>query len=165
MLAELEASNIIMLDSSAWATLETLDGRLKIQELVDCGVRIALIASVDHETVKNIEARGIRGLLPPHAEIETVLKLLHDLAAGRPSFYSDDNATLESQIYRLSGRQLEILRALCRGRLGSQVATDLGVSRSCVKEHLGVIRERLGFARRSQVIAAFSNYLGGVELA
>jgi DNA-binding NarL/FixJ family response regulator len=160
----LRASSIVMLDSAAWATLEVQGECSRIHDLANRGVFIVLIASIDQTTAQHVETRGIRGLLPPSVEIEVVRVLLEDFAAGRCSFRPEREPTLETEIYRLSNRQLTILRSLCRGRLIGQISKDLGVSQTTVKEHFGAVRERLGFQRRTQVIAAFAPHFGGIEL-
>jgi DNA-binding NarL/FixJ family response regulator len=163
-LNRLRASSIIMLDSSAWATLEVQSECPSIHDLANRGIFIALIASIDQTTAQHVETRGIRGLFPPNVGIEVVRDLLEDFAAGRCSFHPEKEPTLETEIYRLSNRQLTILRSLCRGRLVGQISKDLGVSQTTVKEHFGAVRERLGFQRRNQVIAAFAPHFGGIEL-
>lgn len=162
---KLGSSSIVVLDSSAWATLELEWAYARIQDLINHNISIVLIASIDFCTLKNIQARGIRGLLSPRADRETILKLFEDLSAGREKFFPEEHATLESQIYRLSNRQLEILRSLCRGQRARQVAGHLGISDSALKNHLEIIRKKCGLERTNQVVAAFASYFGPIELS
>lgn len=163
-LMKLKGSSIVLLDFSAWVILESQDSGSLIRKIADRGVSIALLASVDREALRHIEKRGIRGLLPPHAEVEAVHNLLHELFAGRSSLCSQDSTTPESQVYRLSILQLKILRSLCRGRLERQVATELGMSHRAVKDHVSFTRKKLGFERTTQLVAAFAGYLGEMPL-
>jgi DNA-binding NarL/FixJ family response regulator len=122
----LKKADVLLLDSPAWATLAVQRGVPKIEDLSNHGVSVALIASVDRGDIKSIQARGIRGLLPPDAELNAVVELFEHLFDGRSSFRPDDHATLESQIYRLSNRELQILRSLCRGQSGVPDGEGLG---------------------------------------
>ncbi len=154
-LLKLKGSSIVFLDFSAWVILESQDSGSLIRKIADRGVSIALLASVDREGLRHVEKRGIRGLLPPHAEVEAVHNLLYELFAGRSNLCSQDCTTPESQVYRLSILQLKILRSLCRGRLERQVATELGMSHRAVKEHVSFTQKKLGFERTTQLVAAF----------
>lgn len=158
-LIELRTSSIVLLDSSAWTTLELDGGYAQIQSLIDRNIFIVLIASIDLGAMKNVQARGIRGLLSPNADGEAVCRLIEDLSVGREKFFPEEHATFESQIYRLSNRELEVLRLLCKGQVTRQVARNLGVRESTIRNHLSIICRKCGFKRSAQAIAAFSNYL------
>lgn len=53
----------------------------------------------------------------------------------------------------LSARQVEIIECVARGMTNDQVAFELGVSASTVKNHLYTACRRLGAASRSQAVA------------
>jgi DNA-binding CsgD family transcriptional regulator len=54
----------------------------------------------------------------------------------------------------LTGRELEVLRALVSGARSSQIANDLGITERTVKAHLASIYQKLGVESRAAAVAA-----------
>jgi DNA-binding NarL/FixJ family response regulator len=163
-LLKLKEASIVVLDFSAWANLETHEGGSLVRALADRGIAMVLHASVDHETARHIKTRGIRGLIPVDADVDVVHRVLRELAVGRSCLQAEDQATTESQIFRLWILQLKILRSLCRGQLGRQIPIELGISRSAFKDHLSFVRKKLGFARTTQLVAAFAGSFRSTDM-
>ncbi|WP_433330193.1 response regulator [Spirillospora sp. CA-294931] len=53
----------------------------------------------------------------------------------------------------LSGRELEVVRAIARGRTNQEIAAELFISLSTVKSHLSVIQTKLGRRNRVEIAA------------
>jgi putative nucleotidyltransferase with HDIG domain len=58
----------------------------------------------------------------------------------------------------LSERELEIVRALREGKVGKQIALELGLSESTIRSHLHRIYARLGVADRAQAVLTASEH-------
>ncbi|MFF8958201.1 response regulator [Streptomyces sp. NPDC014894] len=52
---------------------------------------------------------------------------------------------------QLSGRALEVVRAIARGRTNQEIAAELFISLSTVKSHLSGIQTRLGVRNRTEI--------------
>jgi two-component system, NarL family, response regulator LiaR len=50
----------------------------------------------------------------------------------------------------LTGRELEVLRCIARGRSNKEIGSDLGISEKTVKSHVGSILDKLSLADRTQ---------------
>ncbi|KAB2364115.1 response regulator [Actinomadura montaniterrae] len=74
------------------------------------------------------------------------LRLLRHLASGgAPGARAAD--------VPLSDRQLEVVRAVARGRTNQEIAAELFISLSTVKGHVAGIQSRLGFRNRIEIAA------------
>ncbi|MDL4816280.1 response regulator [Actinomadura opuntiae] len=82
----------------------------------------------------------------------TVRLLRHLTADGAPDARAKD--------VPLSDRQLEVVRAVARGRTNQEIAAELFISLSTVKSHVAGIQGRLGFRNRIEIAAwAWENRL------
>jgi DNA-binding NarL/FixJ family response regulator len=54
---------------------------------------------------------------------------------------------------RLTGRQNEVLAALCRGLSNKAIASDLSMSEKTVKAHITTIFRLLGVSNRTQAVS------------
>lgn len=54
--------------------------------------------------------------------------------------------------FRLSSRELQVVRALCEGKSNKVIAGELGVEESTVKRHTHNIYEKTGFASRVELV-------------
>ncbi len=52
----------------------------------------------------------------------------------------------------LTERRLQVLRGVCAGKTSEQVATDLGLSESTVRKHIGDLHRILGVTRRAELV-------------
>jgi DNA-binding NarL/FixJ family response regulator len=64
----------------------------------------------------------------------------------------------------LTGRELEVLRLVARGRTNPSIAHELGITEHTAKEHLANILDKLGLENRVQV-AAYAVHHGLAALA
>jgi DNA-binding NarL/FixJ family response regulator len=75
----------------------------------------------------------------------TLRLLRHLTAGGAPAGRATD--------VPLSDRQLEVVRAVARGRTNQEIAAELFISLSTVKGHVAGIQSRLGFRNRIEIAA------------
>ncbi|WP_431930124.1 response regulator transcription factor [Micromonospora sp. RP3T] len=75
----------------------------------------------------------------------TLRLLRHVTAAARP--------TAARSTARLSARELEVVRAVARGRTNQEIAAELFISLSTVKSHLSGIQTKLGVRNRVEIAA------------
>jgi DNA-binding NarL/FixJ family response regulator len=72
------------------------------------------------------------------------LRLLRALATAR-------TATAAKPRHGLTERELEVIRAIGRGRTNQEIASELFISLSTVKNHLSAIQARLGMRNRVEI--------------
>ncbi|MEU6414790.1 response regulator transcription factor [Microbispora sp. NPDC046933] len=82
------------------------------------------------------------------------LRLLRHLTARLP-----DSGRVD---HPLSNRELEVVRAVARGRTNQEIAAELFISLSTVKSHVAGIQAKLGLRNRVEVAAwAWENRIAG----
>lgn len=98
---------------------------------------------------------GAVGVQVKGSPIDTLLKAIRTVAAGRKAiapeirrFLNEEPAPID-----LSKRQQEILLAVSHGKTSDQIASDLGISVSAVKQHITAACEKLGAASRAEAAA------------
>ncbi|MEW2495247.1 response regulator transcription factor [Streptomyces nodosus] len=74
------------------------------------------------------------------------LRLLKHMNATGPTPRGRDG-----QPPQLSGRALEVVRAIARGRTNQEIAAELFITLSTVKSHLSGIQTRLGLRNRTEI--------------
>ncbi|GAB3147626.1 response regulator [Microbispora hainanensis] len=82
------------------------------------------------------------------------LRLLRHLTARMPAPGGTDHP--------LSNRELEVVRAVARGRTNQEIAAELFISLSTVKSHVAGIQAKLGLRNRVEIAAwAWENRIAG----
>ncbi|HMN21844.1 MAG TPA: response regulator transcription factor [Ottowia sp.] len=100
---------------------------------------------------------GLAAYLPKTLEIEALIELLKQLAAGQPVFANSESAPLpheesESPL-NLTPRQIEVLQQLALGSSNKEIARAIGISPATVKNHLEAIFARIGASNRLHAVA------------
>ncbi len=62
-------------------------------------------------------------------------------------------ATGHQSEHRLTAREHEVLRAMCRGYANKEIAALLGISGNTVRNHVHRVCEKLGVANRTMAVA------------
>ena len=106
------------------------------------GARGYLLKDTDPETLFNTIRAAHRG--------ETLLK--PEILARVLSQASESSPAAPFQTL-LTGRELEVLRAVAQGERSKEIAVRLGISERTVKAHLASIYNRLGVDNRAAAIA------------
>ena len=101
-------------------------------------------------------------------------RALHDVAAGRSLVDSrvvdklvSSRQRGDSELTKLTPRELEILGLIAEGRSNGAIATSLGITKRAVERHINAIFLKLDLGRAEDVsrrVKAALLYLGGDEL-
>ena len=118
---------------------------------------------------------GASGFLPKDTAPDELLSAIRVVAAGDALLSPkvtrrlieefvrrapDAPAALPAGLDQLTDRELEVLRAVARGRSNSEIAEDLVVSYATVKTHVSRLLMKLGVRDRAQLVMVA--YEGGV---
>lgn len=118
-----------------FVVLTTYEGDEDIHQALEAGARSYIIKGMPHDALVSALRRvhaGGRFLPPPVSQA---------LSSRTPN--SD-----------LSTREREVLKLIVKGRSNREIASDLGITESTVKCHVGVILLRLNVSDRTQAAVA-----------
>ncbi len=108
------------------------------------GARGYLLKDVDRETLFHTMRAAVRGNTVLSAEAVSTL-----LARSKSNNDADPRFASAS----LTPRELQILRAITRGRRNKDIGADLGITERTVKAHVSSIYAKLGVASRAAAAA------------
>lgn len=126
---------------------------------------IVLSSSEDPNDVSRALKLGAVGYVPKSASPQNVLSALRLVLAGEiyvPPLLLDYAAALADGVGRpppvpgdrLTERQTEVLRQLCRGLTNKEISRALDLSEKTTKSHVTAIFKALGVVNRTQAAAA-----------
>jgi len=141
--------------------MPVLDGVGAINEirLEDASARVIVLTTfdTDNEIHRAIKA-GARGYLLKDARREELLDCIRRVSRGEmcipPSLLEKLAAGVGSE--PLTGRELDVLTLLARGKSNKQIGANLYISETTVKAHLRSIFAKLNVLSRTEAIAAAS---------
>ena len=111
----------------------------------------------DADILGAVEA-GASGYLlkdaPPHELVAAVRAAAAGESALAPGIAARLLDRLRTPRVSLSGREIEVLHLVARGRSNTEVAAELFVSETTVKSHLAHIFTKLGVSSRTAAVAA-----------
>jgi len=97
---------------------------------------------------------GAAGAIMKSASNREIKSAIRHVAAGRRHVAPEIAAELaDTPEPALTGRQAEILEAATRGFTNEDIARQLGITASCVKQHLSAVFQKLGVATRAEATA------------
>ena len=101
-----------------------------------------------------IEA-GAEGALTKSIEDATLVTTVRKVASGETVISPEIKKMLveDKPIPELSPRQQEVLASITRGLSNAEIAAQLGIDRSTVKNHLSILFSKLGVATRAEAVA------------
>ncbi len=125
---------------------------------------IVLSSSEDADDVRRALAAGALGYVPKSAPPRTLLSALQLVLAGDvyvpplllgtpPLSARGVSAAADGQA-RLTERQVDVLRLVCRGASNKEIARELALSDKTVKAHVTAIFRALGVVNRTQAATA-----------
>ena len=134
-----------------------LDGaeatRQIVEVLPDTKVVILTSYGTSSDLVRAI-TNGAVGAQMKGSPVETLLKAIRVVASGGKAiageiqrFLREDTAPTD-----LSKRQREVLIGVSQGRTSDQIAVELGISVSAVKQHITAACEKLGASSRAEAV-------------
>lgn len=98
---------------------------------------------------------GAKGAILKSAELDELMDALRAVAAGEPYLSSEIRQIMKKDppIPELSQRQQEIIESITRGLSNNEIAEQLGIDPSTVKNHLSILFQKLGAATRAEAVA------------
>jgi len=138
-----------------------LDGVGAIEEIrrQDAAAIIVVLTTfdTDNEISRAIKA-GARGYLLKDAQREELLECIRKVHAGEtcipPSLVAKLAAGMSNE--PLTGRELDVLTLLARGKSNKEIGANLYISETTVKSHLRSIFTKLNVLSRTEAITAAS---------
>lgn len=126
---------------------------------------IVLSSSEDPNDVRLALKSGAVGYVPKSASPKNILSALRLVLAGEiyvPPLMLDLahgatdklGSTAPDAVERLTERQTEVLRQLCRGLSNKDISRELDLSEKTTKSHITAIFKALGVVNRTQAAAA-----------
>jgi len=129
---------------------------------LDAHVVDALRAGASAFLVKDGPADSLVGAIRTVADGDAVLspRITHRLLDRFAHLGAPDEEPVPRRLDALTGRELDVLRALTRGLSNAEIAQELGVGETTVKTHVAHILEKYGLRDRVQaVILAYDSGL------
>ena len=134
------------------------DGVAATQELHEKLPETKVLVLTSYSTTDTIAAAlaaGARGAVMKSADDNDLLAAIRTVAAGKTFISSEVKSLLavDPPAPTLSPRQQEVLQALVKGFNNTEIADQLGISRTVVKEHVENLLAKLGAANRTELTA------------
>ena len=129
---------------------------------LDADVVDALRAGASGFLVKDGPADSLVGAIRTVADGDAVLspRITHRLLDRFAYLGAPDEEPVPRRLDALTGRELDVLRALARGLSNAEIALELGVGETTVKTHIAHILDKYGLRDRVQaVILAYDSGL------
>jgi two-component system NarL family response regulator len=145
-----------------------LNGVGVIREVRDLDVAARVIVHTTYDTDEEIYQAiraGAKGYLLKDAPLEELLAAIRKVHAGETCIPPALGAKLASRMSgeALTGREIDVLKLLARGRSNKEIGTDLFISETTVKTHVSSIFSKLSVMSRTEAIAA-ANQRGLIQL-
>jgi DNA-binding NarL/FixJ family response regulator len=113
--------------------------------------------------IAQMKSLGAKGFLHKSANPATFEGIINTIIAGGDHFPDEDEILTEvaeqpydqgelEAINNLTGRQLEVLRALANGASNQEISDRLSISPNTVKTHIKHIYEAMGVSRRTACV-------------
>lgn len=124
-------------------------------EDVSARVIVHTTFDTDEEIYQAVRA-GAKSYLLKDAPLEELLNCIRNVHSGGTCIPPALAAKLASRMSgaALTGRELDVLKRLARGRSNKEIGTDLFISETTVKSHLRSLFSKLGVMSRTEAISA-----------
>ena len=145
--------DVILLDM----VMPGMDGaettRCLIENDPKCRILILTSYSTSEGIARALDA-GALGAVIKTLDFKELVMAIREVAAGKKYVSAEIQEMLSDSepISDLSPRQNEILQCLARGLNNADIATQLGISRSVVKEHEMALYAKIGAANRTEAV-------------
>jgi DNA-binding NarL/FixJ family response regulator len=144
------------------------NGVIVIREIRDLDPSARIIIQTTYDTDEEIYQAiraGAKGYLLKDAPLEELFDSIRKVHAGETCIPPALGAKLASRMSgeALTGREIDVLKLLARGRSNKEIGTDLFISETTVKTHVRSIFSKLNVMSRTEAIAA-ANKRGLIQL-
>lgn len=151
-----------------------LDALMALREACADTAIVVLSGEESPQLVRATIEAGAMGFIPKSSTRDVLINALKLILAGgvylpmvalsgpssSPRRSTDGDAALADQ---LSSRQMEVLRAVIKGKANKVIARELGISEHTVKSHLSSVFRALGVSNRTEAVFAAAKM--GIRLA
>jgi DNA-binding NarL/FixJ family response regulator len=155
--------DIVLIDASTGLTAALrLVGNLKATAPVLSVLWVVDLPEMDAFRALQI---GARGILKKTLPVPTLLECIREVASGQIWMQQSEQVTeflQRKEASRLTPREKEVVRLVCRGLRNKQIAENLHITAGTVKVHLMHIFEKTGLKDRL-ALAVHGRELAGVE--
>lgn len=116
---------------------------------------LILTTFASSDTIAKALAAGASGAVLKSTPKAKLLEAIRNVATGKQAVAEDvkDILTEDPPAPELTARQAEILKSVTLGLTNRDIAIQLGICPTVVKEHLNAIFNKLGAANRAEAIA------------
>lgn len=123
-------------------------------------LNVAVISALeDPDTITACLRAGAMGYIPKTSVAADFRGAIESMLAGERfsplnivyPVTTDINATVAAQ-FNLTGRQLEVLKVLARGKSNSDIGDELGLAVNTVKVHVGALLDKLHASNRTEAV-------------
>ena len=153
------AADIVILDSR----LPDIPGQQVAEEILHIGLDIKVVAFSafdDEKTVMGMLGAGALGYILKNEEPKVIAEAIRIISREEPWFSSKALSVVmnfrKGELAKhpeLSARELDVLRLLPKGYTNYQIASELSITETTVKNHLTSIYSKLGVRARAGAVA------------
>ena len=121
------------------------------------GTRVIVLTNREgEEDIHRALEAGARSYLLKQMPVETVLLAIRAVHQGARHIPAEVAARLAEHVggSELTGRELEVLEELAKGRSNKEVGTELGITEGTVKLHVKSILSKLRVSDRTEAVTA-----------
>ncbi|SHH18420.1 response regulator transcription factor [Ferrimonas marina] len=120
---------------------------------------VIMVSSEDDPAImRRALSFGASAFVPKSADVKTMASAIDTVLNGdswlpegaAQQGEPDQSDTLASQLARLTPQQLKVLSMIADGQLNKQIAYDLSIQETTVKQHVSAILGKLGVNNRTQ---------------
>jgi len=156
---------------------EGLNGLAQVHALYPDVLVVVITAQEEADVMAKSFALGASGFIPKSASVECIIDAvntvldgetwippsvqmpsgsLQNSAASNASSVSDQS-DFTARLKQLTPHQLKVLQMVSDGLLNKQIAYELAISESTVKQHVSAVLRKLGVINRTKAGIAFKN--------
>jgi DNA-binding NarL/FixJ family response regulator len=157
--------DIVFLDLGMPGT-EGLNGLSEIRAEYPDVLVVIVTAQDSPDIVQRALALGASGFIPKSASVECIVDAVSTVLEGEtwlPEHFgstvksSDKLDDFSARLAQLTPHQLKVLKMVSDGLLNKQIAYELTISESTVKQHVSAVLKKLGVINRTKAGIAFKN--------
>ena len=134
-----------------------IDGAEATRQIVEALPETKVVILTSYGTSADLVraiANGAVGAQMKGSPIDAIIKAIRTVHSGGKAIAAEIQRFLkeDSSPTDLSKRQREVLLGVANGRTSEQIAADLGISVSAVKQHITAVCEKLNASSRSEAV-------------